>query len=120
MNRFIPTLFLLVLVPVFCATAFAASGDPDPTFGSGGAILTGGFAGGGLPIARATAIQADGRIVAAGQGGTGFALARYLDDGSSIRTSATAAEWSRRFPKAEASTRSRSSPTTGSSPQGMR
>jgi uncharacterized delta-60 repeat protein len=60
--------------------AVAASGDLDPTFGSGGKVTTD-F--GGSDGAQAVAIQTDGRIVAAGLGGSGdFALGRYNAGGS--------------------------------------
>ncbi len=54
----------------------AAPGDLDPSFGSGGMVL---------PLnlyAYATAIQPDGKIVAAGEIGDTFALARYNADGT--------------------------------------
>ncbi|MFF1594116.1 calcium-binding protein [Streptomyces sp. NPDC058286] len=64
--------------------ALAAPGDLDPSFGTGGKVTTdfGGFDG-----AQAMAVQADGKIIAAGDtvpsGSTfHFALARYNTDGS--------------------------------------
>jgi len=58
----------------------AAAGDLDPTFGSAGKVVTD-F--GGFDDARAIAIQADGKIIAAGAGGQAlFVLARYNLDGS--------------------------------------
>ncbi len=62
----------------------AAPGDLDPSFGSGGIVITD-F--GGNDTAFALALQPDGKIVAAGTssgGGTGtnFALARHNPDGS--------------------------------------
>src|SRR5438045_9484468 len=57
--------------------ASAAPGDLDPTFGSGGVVTT---AIGSLDEASAVAIQADGKIVAAGYTSNGpntdFGLAR--------------------------------------------
>jgi uncharacterized delta-60 repeat protein len=61
--------------------ALAAAGDLDTSFGSGGKVTTD-FAGGN-DTAFAMAIQADGKIVAAGStNGDLFALARYRPDGS--------------------------------------
>jgi uncharacterized delta-60 repeat protein len=71
----------------FAILRYNADGTRDQTFGSGGKVLTdiSTFAQG--ERAKAIAIQADGKIVAAGQtvlGGTGsdFALVRYNADGS--------------------------------------
>src|SRR5438046_1292458 len=63
----------------------AAPGDLDSTFGSGGRVTTD-FAG-DSDLARVLAIQADGKLVAAGDTATSFidsdfALARYNSDGS--------------------------------------
>src|SRR5437588_4489817 len=70
--------------------AAANPGDLDPTFGTGGLVITS-FgrsdvinAGG---VANAVAVQADGKIVAAGatggpNGGVVFAVSRYNEDGS--------------------------------------
>ncbi len=61
-----------------------ARGELDPTFGSGGKVLT--PVGTGNDYANALVLQPDGKLVAAGwgdDGGTGvFALARYLPNGS--------------------------------------
>jgi hypothetical protein len=61
------------------APAQASPGDLDPTFGTGGKVTTD-FAG-GPDQARALAVQAHGKLVAAGVVETGglsdFALARY-------------------------------------------
>jgi uncharacterized delta-60 repeat protein len=67
--------------------ASAAPADPDPQFGSGGRVTTD-FAA-RTDIARALAIQPDGKIIAAGVADTGtavqydndFAVARYLPSG---------------------------------------
>ena len=67
--------------------AQAAPGDLDPSFGTGGKVLTD-LGSASLDFVSAIAIQADGKIVAAGfsssDGGlTGdFALVRYNADGS--------------------------------------
>ena len=63
----------------FSAAAIAAAGDLDPTF-SGDGKQTTDFA--GADRANGVAIQADGKIVAVGRGGLGFALARYNPNGS--------------------------------------
>jgi uncharacterized delta-60 repeat protein len=55
------------------------AGDLDPTFGGDGKVTTN--FGSGEEV-RAVAIQADGKIVAAGCITTAFALARYMPDGT--------------------------------------
>ena len=67
----------------FALTRYNSDGSLDPTFGSGGKVIT------EFPNAsdtiQAIALQPDGKIVAAGQSSTviaGFALARYNSDGS--------------------------------------
>src|SRR5882724_8521334 len=87
-------LFLGIMLLPICAASITAraaapaslhAGDLDPTFGTGGTVATD-F--GGFDSAHATAIQSDGKIVAAGiavvQGGiaSDFALARYNPDGT--------------------------------------
>ncbi len=77
--------FLLALLVVFAvASAQAAPGDLDTSFGTGGKVVTDFGAGG--DYAAAVAIQPNGKIVAGGdaQIGTtlGFALARYNANGS--------------------------------------
>jgi uncharacterized delta-60 repeat protein len=67
----------------FVLARFERSGNPDPSFGSAGKVLTEFSANGSAPaIAAAVAIQPDGRIVAAGSvrigTNTDFAIARYL------------------------------------------
>ena len=76
----------VVAVCVFAAipsAGLAAAGDLDPTFGSGGTVTT--AIGSSDDVAVAVTVQADGRIVAAGQcivGSTSdFCLARYSSDG---------------------------------------
>ena len=59
----------------------AASGGLDPSFGVGGKVTTS-FSGFDQEAASAVAIQADGKIVTAGEGGHTFALARYETNGS--------------------------------------
>jgi uncharacterized delta-60 repeat protein len=70
----------------------ASNGSLDTSFGAGGEVLTG-FGPGSRTTASGVAIQADGKIVAAGSvsftsGGTvaGFAVARYLSSGSLDRS----------------------------------
>lgn len=69
---------VLVLLP--WSVVFAAPGELDPSFDGDGVVLTD-F---GATTERAvdTAIQSDGKIVAAGESGGDFALARYNPDGS--------------------------------------
>src|SRR5439155_1103104 len=67
----------------FALARYNPDGSLDPSFGSGGGVLTE-FAGGG--DASALAVQSDGKIVVAALSGGGgrqdFALARYNPDGS--------------------------------------
>src|SRR6266536_6168109 len=65
----------------FALARYNADGTLDSTFGSGGKLTTD-F--GGFDVALGVALQADGKIVAVGGGGSGsdFALARYNADGS--------------------------------------
>src|SRR3954469_19154164 len=76
---------LATLVLITTSTAWAASGDLDPTFGHDGVVRT--------QLTRAeedgfaVAIQLDGKIVVAGGQGLGgrtprFAIVRYRTDGS--------------------------------------
>jgi uncharacterized delta-60 repeat protein len=64
---------------IVLATAAAAPADLDPTFGTGGKVVTD-F--GGSEHANGVAILGNGKIVVAGASGDDFALARYLPDGS--------------------------------------
>ena len=75
----------LLLAMTFSATAnaFAADGDLDLTFGTGGKVVAD-FSG-SSDVGFAMAIQADGKIVVAGTSnasGAGFAVARFNTDGS--------------------------------------
>src|SRR5919197_1494288 len=78
---------LAVLIAVLAAASVAhAAGELDPTFDGDGKVLTA-FGTNQVDSANAVAIQADGKIVAAGESNTGanppnFALARYNPDGS--------------------------------------
>jgi uncharacterized delta-60 repeat protein len=64
----------------FAVARFTRNGWLDPTFGTGGEVLTT-FT--GTDSAAAVAVQADGRIVVVGQAGnTSFALARYNANGT--------------------------------------
>jgi uncharacterized delta-60 repeat protein len=64
------------------AVALAAPGDLDPSFGSGGTVIT---SFGGTDVASAVVIQPDGKLVVVGRtniaGNTVFALARYNPNG---------------------------------------
>ncbi len=79
-----------------------AAGDLDPSFGVGGKVTTDFF--GSLDVADAMAIQADGKIVAAGVASTGssgnfdFALARYNVDGSLDPSFGSAGKVTTQFP----------------------
>jgi uncharacterized delta-60 repeat protein len=67
----------------FALSRYMPDGSLDPGFDGNGSLRT--DFGGGEEVARAVAIQADGRIVAAGErapGNADFALARYAPDGS--------------------------------------
>ena len=67
----------------FVLAAYDTAGAPDSTFGSGTGKVVTDF-GGGIDVARAVAIQADGRVVAAGSRSfttSDFAVARYETDG---------------------------------------
>jgi uncharacterized delta-60 repeat protein len=63
----------------FALARYLPDGSLDSSFGSGGKVTTD-F--GGFDVAFGVALQSDGKIVAAGQGGPGsdFALARYEGD----------------------------------------
>jgi len=72
-----------ILFVTTAGVAFAVPGDPDPSFGGDGTVLTD-FAA-GFDAALAVAVQGDGKIVAAGyaDGATvDFGLARYLRGGA--------------------------------------
>lgn len=69
--------------PNFAVARYNSNGTLDPSFGTGGKVITG-F--GGDAQAFATAAQADGKVVVAGyahiNGGFNFALARYNSNGT--------------------------------------
>src|SRR5512133_345401 len=70
----------------FALVRYTRRGRLDPSFGAGGKVVTdvGARQGGGrteLLGAKAIALQADGKIVAAGAGPEHFALARYTSEG---------------------------------------
>ncbi len=71
----------LLLLGVYATPAMAAPGDLDPSFGTGGKVTT--ELSRGPDTANAVVVQTNGRIVVGGWSyGNGFALARYLHDGS--------------------------------------
>ena len=83
------------------AAALAAAGELDPSFGNGGKVIES-FGSLSNDRADALAVQADGKLVAAGSSEFDFAIARYtptgdLDtgfaggDGVAVRPSATSA-----------------------------
>ena len=73
--------------------AAANPGDLDPTFGTGGMVIT---SFGTSSVANAVAVQTDGKIVAAGRtgglSGVHFAVIRYNEDGSLDGTFGTGGE----------------------------
>jgi uncharacterized delta-60 repeat protein len=78
----------LLCASVLVATAGAQAGALDPSFGTGGTVTTD-FGGDGPAVPSSVAIQADGKIVAAGFAAFSsatprdeFALARYASDGA--------------------------------------
>src|SRR5436190_5622518 len=76
---------LLLAVPLGVSAAGAGHGSLDPGFGKGGIVTTAV----GRPLssaAAALAIQKDGKLVAAGGAGKGFALVRYNANGSLDRS----------------------------------
>src|SRR5688572_25162703 len=81
---------LIGVVAAASGWLLAAAGDLDPTFGSGGVVLTDAPAPYCCEAANAVAIQPDGKIVIAGSlfdasntqaADNDFALARYTPDG---------------------------------------
>lgn len=81
-----PLVVFMLLVLAFASSALAAGGGLDTSFGVGGRVTTN-FA--ADASASAVAIQADGKIVAAGGAGVDFALARYNTDGTLDTTFST-------------------------------
>jgi len=81
--RTLPLSALVVTQVVLSPPAYAAPGDLDATFGTGGKVTTD-F--GGFEQANAAALQADGKIITVGTSFLGgrsfFALARYNPDGT--------------------------------------
>ncbi len=67
-------------VTTFALARYEPDGTLDTTFGTGGRVTTA-FGDGGASAAG-VALQADGKIVAVGNGEGGFALARYMADGT--------------------------------------
>ena len=66
----------------FVVTRYNADGTLDSTFGTGGVVVTDLRGTGGHDHARGIAIDAQGRIVVAGDSDQDFAAVRYLSDGS--------------------------------------
>lgn len=76
--------YMAALLPLLCVEpAFAAPGNIDLTFGSGGTVTTAVAA--GVASGRAVALEPDGRILVAGNAigttGTSAAVVRYLPGG---------------------------------------
>ncbi len=65
----------------FAMVRYLSDGSVDPEFGVDG-IVTTEISGGYVYEAKAIALQDDGKILLAGGGVAGFAVVRYLDDGS--------------------------------------
>jgi uncharacterized delta-60 repeat protein len=89
---------------LFALARYAADGSPDPSFGSSGEVTT---AIGTTDAIQALALQADGRIVAAGSTSGGIvqqvALARYNTDGSLDTTFGTGGKVTTAINSADAS-----------------
>ena len=64
----------------FCLAQYDTDGSLDPTFGTGGQVMTAML--GGLQQIVAVAYQSDGKIVAAGNCNQDLCLARYNTDGT--------------------------------------
>jgi uncharacterized delta-60 repeat protein len=64
----------------FAVARYLSNGTPDPSFGTGGRVVT--SLGGTSATAYCVAIAPDGSIVAAGSSAGSFAFVRYLSDGS--------------------------------------
>ena len=64
----------------FVLLRFNADGSPDTSFGTNGKVLT--QAGSRSSSCRAIAVQANGKILAAGHADSSFAFARYQPDGT--------------------------------------
>ncbi len=69
------------LIAAWFPPLFAQEGTLDPTFGTGGLVLTD-FGGGSDDRGYALAVQSNGRIVVAGTSSGNFAVARYLPSGA--------------------------------------
>ncbi|MEO8590342.1 MAG: hypothetical protein ABI432_13290 [Flavobacteriales bacterium] len=65
----------------FAMVRYLGDGTPDPEFGVDG-IVTTEFTGGHTLESKAIAVQDDGKILLAGGGVAGFAVVRYLEDGT--------------------------------------
>lgn len=77
--RLLTGLVIVALLPR--SPLWAAPGDLDPTFGSGGLVVEGTTTT-ALLSANAVAIQPDGLIVVAGGNASGFSVRRYLAGGT--------------------------------------
>lgn len=69
-----------VLLVLCGKTNFAAPGDLDASFGTGGKVTT--AVGIGRDLAQAVALQTDGKIIVAGYAQNDFAVVRYNADGT--------------------------------------
>ena len=66
----------------FALARYEGDGDLDPSFSGDGKVLTGGFSDSAFDTLGDAALQADGKIVAAGSSGAMFAVARFNPDGT--------------------------------------
>ena len=82
-RAFSAAMLVFGVVLFFSSTALAAGGDLDPSFGSGGKVVT--SMSGGTDTFLAVAVQPDGKIVAVGYGAgvaTDTTLVRYNTNGT--------------------------------------
>jgi uncharacterized delta-60 repeat protein len=76
LSRTLLRLLAVALLGLLALPAFAAEGELDPTFGTGGVVTT------AIGAGRCLTLQSDGKIVMAGASGTSFVTARYLSNGA--------------------------------------
>lgn len=98
--RLVRSLIIALTVAMFLSSdaprrVQAAAGDLDPTFGVDGRVTTS-FV--GNPGVEGLVIQPDGKIVAAGPSGIGFALARYETNGNLDSTFGNGGKITTEFP----------------------
>jgi len=79
MGKTVSVIVFAFFAGMWCCSNAAADGQPDTTFGSGGKVIT--DFGTEYDTGNAVAIQADGKIVVAGESEPDFAVARYDSTG---------------------------------------